>query len=163
MAGRKRPSIALGVVADRWGRILIIRRRREETGEGGAKLVWAFPGGRVIKGERKVNCAAREILVETGYAVRVLRLVSVRRHPEFNVLVSYYFAVLERDKPVCEPSEPDEIREVQWVSASRVADIVTSNLDPAVRRLLGRITKSVRCRSLPRLIASISRLSRKAV
>lgn len=162
MSGQKRSSIALGIVADRWGRILMIRRRNEEVGASGAKLLWAFPGGRIKKGERKSACAAREILVETGYAVRPIRLISVRRHPEFNVLVSYYFALLQKDKPVREPSEPHEVAEVVWFTAARVEEVVATNIDPAVRRLLRRIGRSARSRSLPRFIASISRTSRMA-
>jgi 8-oxo-dGTP pyrophosphatase MutT (NUDIX family) len=58
------PSVRV-MVADRAGRVLILRRRPESIG-GGA---WCLPGGKVDFGQAVEDALARELLEETGLTV----------------------------------------------------------------------------------------------
>jgi 8-oxo-dGTP diphosphatase len=65
---RERVDCVGGVVVD-GGRLLMIRRGKQPD-----KGRWSVPGGRVEPGESDAEATAREVLEETGLAVRVGRL-----------------------------------------------------------------------------------------
>lgn len=56
-------------VRDTAGRILLVRRRNPPSAG-----MWGFPGGKPHLGETLAECAARELLEETGITARI-------RHP----------------------------------------------------------------------------------
>jgi ADP-ribose pyrophosphatase YjhB (NUDIX family) len=73
--GRALVDCVGGVVLDARGRFLMVKR-----GNPPAQGRWSIPGGRVEPGESDEQATAREVLEETGLAVRVGRLVgSVER------------------------------------------------------------------------------------
>lgn len=59
-----RPLIGIGVIVVRDGRVLLGKRR----GAHGAGD-WALPGGHLEFGESVADCAARELLEETGLTI----------------------------------------------------------------------------------------------
>jgi ADP-ribose pyrophosphatase YjhB (NUDIX family) len=64
------------IVTDVAGRYLLVRRSRPpEAGR------WALPGGRVEPGETLAEAVIREVVEETGLAVRPSREVGVVRRP----------------------------------------------------------------------------------
>ena len=64
------PKVAVGVVARRGGRLLLVRRNHEpHLGE------WSFPSGYVDAGEAPEEAAVRETKEETGLDVRIERLL----------------------------------------------------------------------------------------
>ncbi len=64
------PKVAVGVVAQRRGRLLLVRRNHEpRLGE------WSFPSGYVDAGEVLEEAAVRETKEETGLDVRIQRLL----------------------------------------------------------------------------------------
>ena len=64
------PKVAVGVVAQRRGRLLLVRRDHEpRLGE------WSFPSGYVDAGEVLEEAAVRETKEETGLDVRIQRLL----------------------------------------------------------------------------------------
>lgn len=60
------PRVGVGAIVVHEGRILLVKR----AGEPGRGL-WAIPGGRLKPGETLKECAAREILEETGVTIAV--------------------------------------------------------------------------------------------
>lgn len=64
------------VVHDRFGRILLVRRRND-PGRGR----WSVPGGRVEPGESDEQAVRREIAEETGLDVRPTRHVGAVHRP----------------------------------------------------------------------------------
>lgn len=129
-------AINIGVVFNQEGRVLMIRRMREESGGRGGVLRWAFPGGRAHEGESGAECAKREIYEETGYAITVVKEISSRMHPQFPATITYYLCELAMPEPVCRPSEPYEVAVIRWVRPQDVAELVTSDLDANVQALL---------------------------
>ncbi|MDO8614261.1 MAG: NUDIX hydrolase [Dehalococcoidia bacterium] len=70
------PKLVVGVIPERRGRILLLRRAIEPR--YGA---WTFPGGFMEIDESVEECAAREAHEETGLHVQVLDLVGVYSKP----------------------------------------------------------------------------------
>ena len=70
------PKLVVGVIPERRGRVLLLRRAIEPR--YGA---WTFPGGFMEIDESVEEAAAREAHEETGVRVRVLELVGVYSRP----------------------------------------------------------------------------------
>lgn len=60
------PRVGVGAIVVHEGKILLVKR----GGEPGRGL-WAIPGGKLKLGETLQECAAREILEETGLTVKI--------------------------------------------------------------------------------------------
>lgn len=68
----ERPIVGVGVVVCREGEVLLVRR-----GNPPRQGEWSLPGGAQKVGETVFEAASREVLEETGLAVRVLGLADV--------------------------------------------------------------------------------------
>jgi ADP-ribose pyrophosphatase YjhB (NUDIX family) len=129
--------INLGVVFNKKGEVLLIRRVKEEIGGDGSKLTWAFPGGQQRLTESRTDCVKREILAETGYDIESFKEISLRPHPQFSVFIVYHRCRLISPNPIAKPSEPHEVAEIRWVKPQEIKNLITTNLDPKVSRELG--------------------------
>ena len=70
------PKLVVHVVAERGGRVLLMRRAIEPR-----LGAWTMPGGFMEIDESVEECAVREALEETGVTVRLLELVGVYSKP----------------------------------------------------------------------------------
>ncbi len=70
------PKVIVGVIPERRGRILLLRRAIEPR--YGA---WTFPGGFMEIDESVEECAAREAMEETGVEVEIAGLVGIYSRP----------------------------------------------------------------------------------
>ena len=129
--------INLGIVLDGKGRVLMIRRVKEEKGKDNSVLKWAFPGGKQKYSESREECVKREVLDETGYDIKPERQISLRVHPQFLITIVYHLCSLNSPKPIAEPSEPHEVAEIKWIEISKIKSLITTDLDPDVARELG--------------------------
>ena len=128
--------VNLGIVLNRKGEVLIIKRRKKEITTSGEEFIWAFPGGRQMKGETREDRVVTEVLVETGYKVKPLRQIHLRVHPDTLVMVAYFLCELEKDEPVQDIEEKDEVEEVRWVKPEELKDYFTTDIDPEVKKIL---------------------------
>lgn len=124
--------ICLGVVVNSQNEVLLIKRKKVETGRSGEKLTWAFPGGKILKGESREECVVREVLDETGYKVRPIKQINLKSHPSFPVIIAYFLCELESDRPLQPPTQPWEIEEIRWVKPSEIKSLITTPLDSKV-------------------------------
>lgn len=62
------PRVGVGVIVRR-GALVLLGERRGAHGAG----TWALPGGHLEAGETPEQCAAREVLEETGLAIDALQ------------------------------------------------------------------------------------------
>lgn len=134
--GKSRNFINLGIVLNKKGEVLMIRRAKEEIGKDGTVLRWVFPGGGQRKSETREECLKREMLEETGYAIEPAGKIALRVHPQFPVVIAYHLCYLTSEKPVAEPSEPHEVAEIKWMKPDEVSG-VTRSLHPAVKKVIG--------------------------
>jgi 8-oxo-dGTP diphosphatase len=89
------PKVAVGVVAERDGAILLTRRNHEP------KLgAWSFPSGYVDAYEDVQQAAVRETWEETGIRIRIKRLLGVYQEPDSRVIFLAFAAVAEPGEPV---------------------------------------------------------------
>ena len=131
--------INLGIVFNNQGAVLMIRRVKEETGKDGAVLKWAFPGGKQKLTESREQCVKREILSETGYDVKSVKQISLRRHPQIDMWIAYHLCKLNSEQAVAKPIEPHEVAEIKWIKLKEIEKLITTDLDPAVKNELGLI------------------------
>ncbi len=140
----QRNFINLGIVLNDKGEVLIVKRKKPETGKDGKVLLWAFPGGRQEFDkelnrpiETRSECVGREVLLETGYNITSVREINLKFHPDIpSVAIVYHLCKLNSPKPISPPQEPDEIEEVRWVRPSEIRNLITTTLDEKVAKEL---------------------------
>lgn len=84
------PKVAAGVILERDGKILLVRRTNEPM-----RGLWTFPAGFVDAFEDPLKAAQRECLEETGLEVDIMGLAAViggREHPNGADIVIVYHA-----------------------------------------------------------------------
>ena len=103
-----RPEVAVGAVAVRHGRLLLVRRSR---GPGVGR--WALPGGRVEHGETLVAALVRELAEETGLRVDVGPLCGIAER----FSDGHHFVILDYWADVQGDAAPgDDAEAVTWAS-----------------------------------------------
>jgi phosphoglycolate phosphatase len=125
-----------GLLRDAAGNMLLVRTRKWSD-------KWGIPGGKVELGESLEAAFAREILEETGLAVRSPRLVMVQEaidHPEFHrpahfVLINYV-ADVAGVRP--EVTLNDEAQAYKWVG---MAEAEATDLNQPTRKLLDLVSE----------------------
>jgi 8-oxo-dGTP diphosphatase len=101
----KRPQVGIAVVVVKDNQILI-GKRKYSHGDG----TWAFPGGHLEYGESIEDCAAREVLEETGVRIKNLRLGPYTNDIFENEDKHYVtlFVIAEHESGVPELKEPQK-------------------------------------------------------
>lgn len=138
MAGNtngKDKGIAVAVVKNKAGKVLIMKRTRLETGTDGSKLTWVFPGGKLDGDENFEQAVVREVLVETGYSIKVNKLISERVSTQLSIPITYYSCKLAelKTRPI---QEIHEVETIKWVNPGELRDYFTTELDPGVAKFL---------------------------
>lgn len=119
--------VAMAVVLDDAGRVLMLWRHRFITDEWG----WELPGGIVDPGEDAVATAAREVEEETGWRPELLRpLLSFQPMPGL-VDTPHDVFVTRGATRIGAPTTTDEVGVVDWVPLSDIRELATEG------RLLG--------------------------
>lgn len=146
VAGRQRPScsrcgytyyedpkVAAGVVAEKEGRILLVRRNHEP------KLgCWSFPSGFVDAGEKVEDAAVREVREEAGVEVALRGLVGVYSRPGERVI----FIVYAGNVVAGEPTPGEEAMEARYFDPDRLPPLAFPHDQQVVsdwRALLARL------------------------
>jgi ADP-ribose pyrophosphatase len=129
---RELPRVGVGAIVIRDGRILLVKR-----GSSPGKGLWAPPGGLVELGETVREAAEREILEETGIAVRAKEAFYVfdfvDRDPDGGIKYHYIIIDFLADYLGGEPQAADDVSDARWVSPEEAAAL---NLSPTTRKLL---------------------------
>ena len=116
------PKIAAGVLVERSGRLLLVRRNHEP-----ALGRWSFPSGYVDAGEVIEAAAAREVREETGLEVRLTRLLGVYSSTGEQVV----FIAYAGEAPAGEARAGEEASEVRWFEQDEIPDLAFPH-DPAI-------------------------------
>ena len=106
--------MAVGVVAERGGQILLTRRNHEPRLGG-----WSFPSGFVDAGEEVRVAAVREALEETGILVELEQLLGIYQEPGSRVIYIAYAARAGEGEPVAD----GESMEVRFFPAAALPEL----------------------------------------
>lgn len=128
--------INIGVVINKKGEVLIIKRKKKELTKSGKEFLWCFPGGRQEENESREERVVKEVFLETGYKVKPLKQIHLRVHPDTYKMVAYFLCDLESDIQD-EIKEKDEVAEVRWVKPHELKNYFTTDIDPEVKKVLG--------------------------
>lgn len=114
------PRVGVGAIVIHDGAILLVKRG-VEPGRG----LWAIPGGTLRLGESMRECAAREVLEETGITIAVGECIYVFDLVEAdeNGRVRFHFVVVDfAGRYVSgEPCGADDADEARWVKTDDLA------------------------------------------
>jgi len=128
--------IVLGVVLNKEGKVMIVKRKKKEITLTKKELIWVFPGGKLEKGETREERVVKEVLDETGYKVKPLKLIHLRIHPETLKIIAYFLCELEEENPIQEIKEKEEIEEVRWVNPEELKNYFNTEIDSEVKKIL---------------------------
>lgn len=121
------PRTGVGAMVIRDGKILLVKRGVEPN-----KGRWAIPGGMLKLGETMRECAAREILEETGVTVAVGECVYV-----FDLIerddagkIKFHFVVVDFAALYVsgEPKGADDADEAGWFAPEELDDLPVSQI-----------------------------------
>ena len=135
----RRIAAAAAIVFDAQQRILL--HRRTDNGK------WSLPGGVLEVGETAEQGVVREVREETGYEVRVVRLVGVYSDPQFTTVtyadgntVCYVSLLFECEVLGGAPELNDESSAIDWFSPTDLPQPFVGNHVPRVKDALARQT-----------------------
>ena len=134
---RLRRTATAAAIFDKEGRILL--QRRSDNGN------WALPGGIMEVGERADETIVREVKEETGYDVKVARLIGVYSDPKHTTItypegdtVAYVSLLFECVVTGGSPELSDESTAVEWFAPTALPQPFQPGHVPRVQDALAR-------------------------
>lgn len=129
------PRVGVGAITVRDGKVLLVKRGVEPS-----RGLWAIPGGTLKLGETMQECAAREILEETGVTIDVGECVYVFDFIERDDQgkIKFHFAIVDYrgDYVAGEPRGADDALEARWLSPEELRKLpVAINTLKALRSI----------------------------
>jgi 8-oxo-dGTP diphosphatase len=114
-----RARVGVGVIVLHEGKLLMVQRRGSH-GDG----TWSVPGGHIEFGESLEQCAAREVLEETGVTVTGMRFHGLTNDVMLGDGKHYVTVWIRADYVSGEArnTAPDESAAVAWVDATRLPE-----------------------------------------
>ncbi|EAW13240.1 nucleotide triphosphate diphosphatase NUDT15 [Aspergillus clavatus NRRL 1] len=114
------PRVGVAVVILNQEGKVVLGKRKGSHGAG----TWACPGGHLEFGESLETCAEREVLEETGLAIRDVRFLTVT-NDVFEVEKKHYItvfvgAVLQDEEAQPQILEPEKCEEWRWTAWEEV-------------------------------------------
>lgn len=109
------PRVGVGAITFKDGKVLLVKRGIEPS-----RGLWAIPGGTLKLGETLQECAAREILEETGITINVGDCVYVfdfiERDDQRKIKFHYVIVDFAADYLSGEAKGADDAEEARWFS-----------------------------------------------
>jgi 8-oxo-dGTP diphosphatase len=135
-----RPLLGVGALIFDEGRILLVERGKEPL-----KGYWSLPGGLVEAGERLEDGVVREVLEETGLAVRAESIATVfeRIMPDCDGACEYHYVLVDFYCTVQGGTvrAGDDSAKAEWFAVSELENLLmTEGTREVIAGCLGRST-----------------------
>jgi 8-oxo-dGTP diphosphatase len=129
------PRVGVGAITLKDGKVLLVKRGIEPS-----YGLWAIPGGTLKLGETLQECAAREILEETGIRIKVGACVYVFDFLEHDDKgkIKFHFVIIDfaADYISGKPKGADDALEARWLSPEELNKLpVAKNTLNALRSI----------------------------
>jgi len=129
------PRVGIGAITIHKGRILLVKRGAEPS-----RGLWAIPGGTLELGETMQECAAREILEETGIIIRVGACIYVfdflERDAEGKIKFHFVIVDFAGEYVSGEPKGADDADEARFVAPEELKELpVAKNTLKALKEI----------------------------
>lgn len=108
--GIKQMEIATDALIRKNNKILTIKRAKEPF-----KGIFALPGGRIEPGETKEEALCREVKEETGYKVKIIRLLGVLEFTSKDTKLRVYITEAKIAGGSNNP-DPLEVEKLRWLT-----------------------------------------------
>lgn len=122
-----RPRVAVGAVVFKENRVLLVQR-----GKPPAAGQWCIPGGSVKLGETLQMAAEREIMEETGIAVRarepVFHFETIEKDETGRIRFHYVIIDLAAEYVSGEIIAGDDARDARWVSSGELNELAVNSV-----------------------------------
>jgi 8-oxo-dGTP diphosphatase len=123
----KQPQVAVGALVIKDEKILLVKR-----GKPPSQGLWALPGGRVNWGETLAQAAEREVLEETGIAIKASHIIytfdSITR--DENGIVLFHYVIIDflahPTRPVTHPIPADDAEDARWLTLAQLRKLPVS-------------------------------------
>lgn len=129
------PRLGVGAVVFKDDRVLLVLRSNPP-----AQHQWAIPGGKVELGETLREAAEREVLEETGIAIRAGKPVytfdAIDRDDAGRVRYHYVIVDLDAEYLSGDPVPDDDARDARWIAPGELGKIPVNRV---TRLLLSEI------------------------
>jgi ADP-ribose pyrophosphatase len=133
------PRVGVGAITIHRGRILLVKRGIEPS-----RGLWAIPGGTLNLGETLQECAAREILEETGITIKVGKCLYVFDFFEYddNRKIKFHFVVVDFAGEYIsgQPKAADDAEEARWLKPEELNKLPVSKNTLAALKEIGFIS-----------------------
>jgi len=115
------------------GEIILVRQFRYPVGQ----VLLEIPAGKLDPGETPEDCAARELIEETGFrAGRLQKMVSVFTGPGFTNEVIHIFLAQDL-KEVGQALDSDEMLDVEFYSPPEISRLISANVIKDAKTIVG--------------------------
>lgn len=119
-----------GLVLNEAGELLLIFRRGK----------WDLPKGKLDEGETIAQCAAREVMEETGITGLTLgKLIGISYHEYFDTFINqdviketHWFAMQASGVQNLVPQTEEDILEIRWVKGETLATCLENSYDTVI-------------------------------
>jgi 8-oxo-dGTP pyrophosphatase MutT (NUDIX family) len=133
-AVRTKPETIVAAIVTSSKGVLVGRRRD-------GRPLWTFLAGEHIDGETLEDTAVREVMEESGLAVRITGAIGERKHPRTRRWMAYYAAEPTAGTDAIVGDE-EELAEVRWVSLAEADLLMGGTIFEPVHEYLRRTLKS---------------------
>jgi len=129
------PRVGIGAITIHEGRVLLVKRGAEPS-----RGLWAIPGGTLELGETMQECAAREILEETGITIKVGACIYVFDFMERDAegKIKFHFVIVDfaGEYVSGEPKGADDADEARFVTPEELKELpVAKNTLKALKEI----------------------------
>ncbi len=132
------PRVGIGAITIHEGRVLLVKRAAEPS-----RGLWAIPGGTLELGETMQECAAREILEETGITIKVGACIYVFDFMERDAegKIKFHFVIVDfaGEYVSGEPKGADDADEARFVAPEELKELPVAKNTLAALKSIGFI------------------------